>query len=266
MSLGRPPTQQPGTARTGAASPRQRRPRSGDLPAAQAASTGTPRVLNSNAGYMAGIPPRRRASGSGTSRRDALGGSPWGYGPYGGWPDPVSDLGHGADSEVSPWRRPGDAPLTARPRLQGNAGGRRERSATAWGAGGGGATRSNAYATSRGASAWAPQTARGGSHDAIGGHDDAGASGPGTFQVSCSSRQTPRHIVQEVLRSLAAHGIGYRQISNFMVRCQVQSLRFQAEVVQLDRSSGYALRLARVSGDIWHYKEVCARLLSEMDL
>jgi hypothetical protein len=72
--------------------------------------------------------------------------------------------------------------------------------------------------------------------------------------------------MQEVLRSLAAHGISYRHISNFMVRCQVQSLRFQAEVVQLDRSSGYALRLARVSGDIWHYKEICARLLSEMDL
>eukprot|EP00419_Tripos_fusus_P049664 CAMPEP_0172837576 /NCGR_PEP_ID=MMETSP1075-20121228/27296_1 /TAXON_ID=2916 /ORGANISM="Ceratium fusus, Strain PA161109" /LENGTH=847 /DNA_ID=CAMNT_0013680983 /DNA_START=29 /DNA_END=2569 /DNA_ORIENTATION=+ len=268
VSLGRPHTQQPGTARASAASPHHRRPRSGEPPATQAATIGTPRAPNSmsarggptsDGGYMAAAPPRRRASGSGTSRRDAQGCNPWG-GPCAGWPDPANDLGS-ADTEVSPWRRPPEAPLTARPRLQGNAGGW-DRS-TAWGPGSNGAARSNAYAT-RGTAGRAPQTARSGSsHDAAVGCDDLGASGPGTFQVSCSSKQTPRHIVQEVLRSLAAHGISYRQISNFMVRCQVQSLRFQAEVVQLDRGSGYALRLARVSGDIWHYKEICARLLSE---
>jgi len=273
-SLGRPSTQPSGTAR-GAASPHHRRPRSGEPHASQVAAMGTPRAVNSmsaragptsDGGYSSAIPPRRRASGSGTSRRDT-GSNLWGYGPCGGWPDPVSEVGPSApDTEVSPWRRPPEAPLTARPRLQGNVGGGWDRPTTAWGSGSSGTSRSNAYA-SRGASGRTPQTARSGNnHDAAVGYDDLGASGPGTFQVSCSSKQTPRHIVQEVLRSLAAHGISYRQISNFMVRCQVQSLRFQAEVVQLDRSPGYALRLARVSGDIWHYKEVCARLLSEMDL
>lgn len=114
-----------------------------------------------------------------------------------------------------------------------------------------------------------PQSARGGVHGVHNAHDGCDGlndSGPGTFQVSCSSRQPPRQIVQELLRSLAAHGIAYRQVSNFMVRCQTQGLRFQAEVLQLDRGSGYALRVSRVSGDVWQYKDVCARLLSEMDL
>jgi len=271
VSLGRPSTQQPGTARASAASPHHRRPRSGEPPAAQVGASGTARVPTSmsaragptsDGGYTTTVPPKRRASGSGTSRRDPA----WGYGHCGGWPDPVSDLGPSADTEVSHWRRPPEAPLTARPRLQGNAGGCWERSTTAWGPGSSGSARSNAH-SSRGTAGRVPQTARNGSsHDAAVGSDDLGASGPGTFQVSCGSKQTPRHIMQEVLRSLAAHGISYRQMSNFMVRCQVQSLRFQAEVVQLDRSSSYALRLARVSGDIWHYKEICARLLSEMDL
>jgi len=172
------------------------------------------------------------------------------------------------ETEASPYCRPGEAPLTARPRLQGNSAGCRDRPMSAWG---GGSYRSSAGSGGRASSTRAPpQSARasyGGSagYDAAGG-EGPGDGGPGTFQVSCSAGQTPKHVVQEVLRSLAAHGVSHRQVSSFVVRCQTQGLRFQAEVVQPDRSAGCALRLARVSGDTWQFKEVCVQLLSEMEL
>jgi len=199
----------------------------------------------------AGGPPRRRTStGEAGGPRRAC--SPWGRG-YGGWPDPVTDLN--LESE---------APLTARPRLQGNSGGCRDRPMSAWG---GGSHRGSAGSGRASSTRAPPQSARA----SCGGYDNVAGEGPydggpGTFQVSCSAGQSPKQILQEVLRSLAGHGISCRQVSSFVVRCQSQGLRFQTEVVQADRSAGYALRLSRVSGDAWHFKEVCARLISGLDL
>jgi len=87
----------------------------------------------------------------------------------------------------------------------------------------------------------------------------------GTLQVSCGSAR-PRQIVQEVVRALGSTGISFRQTSNFVVRCQAQGVRFQAEVFQMDRGGGFALRFTRASGDVGIYRDVCSRLLSSMNL
>eukprot|EP00931_Biecheleriopsis_adriatica_P060043 TRINITY_DN36031_c0_g1_i1.p1 TRINITY_DN36031_c0_g1~~TRINITY_DN36031_c0_g1_i1.p1 ORF type:complete len:650 (-),score=108.60 TRINITY_DN36031_c0_g1_i1:66-2015(-) len=82
--------------------------------------------------------------------------------------------------------------------------------------------------------------------------------------VSCSL--PPREIVREVIKTLGSQGLSFRQTSNFVVRGQTQGVRFQGEVFQMDRGGGFALRFSRVSGDVWQYKDVCARLLTSMNL
>lgn len=72
--------------------------------------------------------------------------------------------------------------------------------------------------------------------------------------------------MQEVVRALSARRVSHRQVSNFLIRCQNQAVRFEAECLQRDRGGGYMLRFSRVSGDVWLYKDLCSRLMSEMYL
>eukprot|EP00930_Biecheleria_cincta_P028345 TRINITY_DN19784_c0_g1_i2.p1 TRINITY_DN19784_c0_g1~~TRINITY_DN19784_c0_g1_i2.p1 ORF type:complete len:711 (-),score=139.88 TRINITY_DN19784_c0_g1_i2:106-2238(-) len=92
------------------------------------------------------------------------------------------------------------------------------------------------------------------------------AAAAGSVQVSCSAGRPPRQIIHEVMRTLSDTRISFRQVSNFVVRCQTQGVRFQVEVLQQDRGGGFAVRLTRATGDVWQYKEICGRLLASMTL
>jgi len=86
------------------------------------------------------------------------------------------------------------------------------------------------------------------------------------MQVTCGSERHPRRIVQEVLRALSSHRLDFRQVSNFTVRCQDGGLRIQFDVLQVDRGGRYMLRMSRVTGDAWQFKDLCARLIGTMEL
>eukprot|EP00933_Yihiella_yeosuensis_P026252 TRINITY_DN20371_c1_g1_i2.p1 TRINITY_DN20371_c1_g1~~TRINITY_DN20371_c1_g1_i2.p1 ORF type:complete len:680 (+),score=119.99 TRINITY_DN20371_c1_g1_i2:243-2282(+) len=183
--------------------------------------------------------PRRRplSMEPGAVRRAA---SPWGGSSYrGNWDGPRDDFEVTPTSGRRQWsaRGGGEPPMSARARLQGDSGvGPIGVPPAAWGSG-----RSPSGS----------------------GYDDTTS---GTFQVSCNSARPPRQIMQEAMKALGSNGISFRQTSNFVVRCQSHGVRFQAEIHQLDRGGGFALRFTRASGDVWHYKDICARLLSDMDL
>lgn len=212
------------------------------------------------------------ARGYGRSGRPA---SPWGGGGShaGGVPYGRHELmddgydGYGLDAHLRWQERDGAPPLSARPRLQGNAGSKhRERPPgvppAAWGQGPSG-TRSSSQ-TGR-----APISARGvGGSGAAGlppdtSSDDARGAG-GSSYVSCSSALPPRQIMAEALRALSALRVHHRQVSNFRVRCEAHRLRFEAEVLQQDRGGGFLLRFCRVAGDMAQYRELCAQLLAEV--
>jgi len=102
-----------------------------------------------------------------------------------------------------------------------------------------------------------------------GGHNHDGqqeAGGRDSMQVTCGSEAHPRRIVQEVLQALNARHLSCRKVSNYTVRCQDGDLRIQFDVLQVDRGGRYMLRMSRVSGDAWQFKDLCARLISEMVL
>jgi len=272
----------------GGATPQSARPRSVWYPSPNtprerlAFEAGTPRgasamgrrPLSARAGYAGGYangggggapmhpPPRRRPSGPDVGRA----GPPWGgYRPWSEADEMRAGYGHSVQQPLA-----GDShgshgpPLSARPRLQGNAGGYRDRSAPrAGGWGGQAAMNGGGRPTSaRRHPVAVPSSARG-TRDRQR-SDDGRPSNPGVFHVSCMSSLHPRQIMQEVLRALAAHHLSHRQVSNFLVRCQNQGVRFEAEVLQMERGGGYMLRFSRASGDIWHFKEICDQLLADL--
>mmetsp|Transcript_67302 Transcript_67302/g.146680 ORF Transcript_67302/g.146680 Transcript_67302/m.146680 type:complete len:713 (-) Transcript_67302:249-2387(-) len=168
-------------------------------------------------------------------------------------------------------RRP--TPLTARPRLQGNAaewcrGQDRQTGAPPFAWGLGPSLGRPSYAHAANGLGLAPCSARGApsDHRDAHGHGSAPTKGNGACQVSCNSSRPPQQIIQEVLRSLSQHRISHRQVSNFLVRCQGQGARFEAEVLQQDRGGGFMLCFSRMSGDVWAYKDICAHVLADMRL
>lgn len=94
-----------------------------------------------------------------------------------------------------------------------------------------------------------------------------------TLQVPCGPDMHPQRIMHELCRTLAEHGLSYRQISSFAVCFQEQGVRFQdahlrvrAEVVQLDRGGGYVLRLCCMAGEYGPFADLCTRLFQHAEL
>lgn len=83
--------------------------------------------------------------------------------------------------------------------------------------------------------------------------------------VSYNVSQEPRTVMKEVTRALTSHGISFRQMSNYVVRCQTRELRFQAEILEAEHGQ-FLLRFRKASGNVRSYKDLCARLLTSMNL
>jgi hypothetical protein len=265
----------------------------GTTPTPHSARRGGPRAGYSHAdGSGMPMPVTRRRSGTsdgGVSRTSRRAHSPWGaQGAFNAWPD-ASET-YRREREASPFRQPqqGPPPLSARPRLQGNSG-YRERSSPshrsgrpgpAWNAQGRpipGPAISYPHGpplSARGASGrecrrrtgdpQMPMSARGtgGGSRATSRASSSNARANGTIHIPCTAMKNPREITQEVLRSLNVHQINCKQVSSFLVRCQTQNVRFEAEVLRMDQ--GYMLRFLRVSGDIRIFEDICRRLRAEM--
>lgn len=86
-----------------------------------------------------------------------------------------------------------------------------------------------------------------------------------SFDVSRTSAKPQRQILAELHRVLAAQHVAFRQAAPGMVRCQRHAVRFDIELASLDRlGSIHAVRFRRVAGELWQYKDICAKLLSDM--
>lgn len=87
----------------------------------------------------------------------------------------------------------------------------------------------------------------------------------GAFNVSCTSSKHPRQIMQEIQRALSVHRVSFKQASAYCVKCQKQAVRFEMEMSHLDNlESIYVVRFKRVAGELWNYKDMCAKILAEM--
>jgi len=195
-----------------------------------------------------------------TARTSRRAGSPWnvgvsGYVPQRAYRDrPV--YGNQSPREVT------EVPMTARPRLQGDAPtASRENAYSVRSGVPPGSARSQPRATSCGVVAQMSARARQ-SNPSVEGRRN---SRPGVMHVSCSSSLPPNMVMSEVVRALALQQIPYRQMSSRVLRCQTAGVRIEA-CVSSSTGGSTTLQLVRAAGDAWHYRDLCAQLLSEMQL
>lgn len=89
----------------------------------------------------------------------------------------------------------------------------------------------------------------------------------GAFNVSCTSSKHPREIMTEMVHTLSLHRVSFKQVSQWSMKCQRQTLRFEIDIAHLDDlDTIYVLRFKRVAGDLAQYKSLCSQLLAEMRL
>jgi hypothetical protein len=89
----------------------------------------------------------------------------------------------------------------------------------------------------------------------------------GAFNVSCTSSKNPREIMGEIVTSLTMHRVSFKQVSQYSVKCQRQTLRFEIAIAHLDDQDAiFVLRFKRVAGDLAQYKALCSALLADMRL
>lgn len=89
----------------------------------------------------------------------------------------------------------------------------------------------------------------------------------GAFNVSCTSSKSPKQILQEVSRALGLNRVAFKQASPFLVKCQKQGFRFEMEIAHLDHlESMYVVRFRRAAGELAAYRELCSKILAEMNI
>ncbi len=89
----------------------------------------------------------------------------------------------------------------------------------------------------------------------------------GPFSVSCLTSRDPLAVLQEMVKALDGNRVSFKKISNYSLRCQKNSIRFDMEITHLQNMEGfYLVKFKRLAGEIGPYKEVSGKVLSQMNL
>eukprot|EP00697_Spironema_sp_BW2_P002849 gnl/Spiro4/13806_TR7369_c0_g1_i1.p1 gnl/Spiro4/13806_TR7369_c0_g1~~gnl/Spiro4/13806_TR7369_c0_g1_i1.p1 ORF type:complete len:245 (-),score=55.43 gnl/Spiro4/13806_TR7369_c0_g1_i1:162-896(-) len=126
-----------------------------------------------------------------------------------------------------------------------------------------------AFSSAAAAATAAPPASSGGAASSPRDRENIKVQRGGVFSVSSTSSKTPAQIMVEIRRVLDASNIKYRVMSDTVVKASTDEslVKFEMEITALanfDRM--YVVRLHRLDGDIWMYKEICKRLLNSMNL
>lgn len=87
-----------------------------------------------------------------------------------------------------------------------------------------------------------------------------------TFSVSTTSTKDTQHILSELHRVLQEGRIEYRQ-DKFITTCVSNSgVEFEIEICKIPRLSVNGLRMKRLTGNSWDYKNIISEIVHKMDL
>lgn len=120
---------------------------------------------------------------------------------------------------------------------------------------------------------------------AIGGSSSGGASSPApqsprsskavaakprslrfTFSMANTSAKPAEDVIDEIRRVLRANNIEFTQTDPFAVECKHGDIQFEMEVCKLPRLSLHGIRHKRMSGPALGYKNICTKILNELNL
>lgn len=87
-----------------------------------------------------------------------------------------------------------------------------------------------------------------------------------TFSVSTTSTKDTQHILNELHRVLQESKIEYRQ-DKFITTCVTNcGVEFEIEICKIPRLSVNGLRMKRLTGNSWEYKNIISEIVKKMDL
>ena len=86
-----------------------------------------------------------------------------------------------------------------------------------------------------------------------------------TFSVSTTSYKDTQHILSELHRVLNEGQIEFRQ-DKFVTTCMSNGIEFEIEICKIPRLSVNGLRMKRLTGNSWEYKNIISELINKMDL
>eukprot|EP00056_Hartaetosiga_gracilis_P013173 m.216177 g.216177 ORF g.216177 m.216177 type:complete len:581 (+) comp13803_c0_seq1:128-1870(+) len=88
-----------------------------------------------------------------------------------------------------------------------------------------------------------------------------------SFSTANTSSKTADELMDEMKRVLTSNDISFEESQgSFLLMCKHKTTQFEMEVCKLPRLSMNAIRHKRISGPSVDYKNVCSKLLNEMDL
>jgi hypothetical protein len=89
----------------------------------------------------------------------------------------------------------------------------------------------------------------------------------GAFNVSATSSRAPESIMQEMQRVINLNKVNAKNVSAFCVKCEKAPIRFEMEICSIPNLNGmHVVRMKRITGDTWKYKEMCNRILPMLKL
>ena len=86
-----------------------------------------------------------------------------------------------------------------------------------------------------------------------------------TFSVSTTSSKSPEHLQKEVKRVMTESQIKIKE-DGFIFSGSLEGIEFEIEICRIPRLSVNGLRIKRLSGNSWEYKNLVTALVSKMDI
>lgn len=82
-----------------------------------------------------------------------------------------------------------------------------------------------------------------------------------------STLKAPDVIMTEIIRALKLSRVPFKQTSPSNVRCDRKGLRFDLHVLPPDQvESSYVVKIQQAAGEVGPYRDLCSRVLAEMQL
>ena len=85
------------------------------------------------------------------------------------------------------------------------------------------------------------------------------------FSVSTTSSKPPKEIVDEIERVMALFEVAHERDA-FLFLARKGNVAFEIEICKLPRLALNGLRIKRLAGDSWEYKNLCSDMVSKMKL
>jgi MAP/microtubule affinity-regulating kinase len=96
----------------------------------------------------------------------------------------------------------------------------------------------------------------------------------GVFNVDTTTTQSPQQVMEEIHRVLELEKLEHEEfkmeykLKGHVFKCSypMKRLKFQLEICKIKNLDLTGVKLRRVKGDLWVYKEHCQRLMAKLKL